>query len=236
MVPTCFVAKGAKLLAEFYLGQFETIGGNNLSKTSSPLNFYADNAGEGSSKQMQDIGRDLEAAKNKFELEEARKNQSKLSGDAKAKDHFSNYNYKVLQAEVGEKKAEINQKQVLQEQARPDERRNTLLTNAPYVKQALNRFLNSQPIDLVTIEDRNGIGARGYLPGGVNQHFAYNLANSPEVTRTYGKNISPVNLDDNAKRLLVDFLRDQRSEVYGPNPTKSGTMINKVVIKKLKKA
>lgn len=236
MVPTCFVAKGAKILADFYLGQFETIGGNKLSKLSSPLNLYADNAGEGSSKQGQNIGRDLEAAKNKYELDEARKNQSKLSGDAKAKDHFSNYNYKVQQAQVGEKIDEINRKQALQEQARAEERRNTLLANAPYINETLNRFLNSNPINLVTIEDPNGVGARGYQPGGLNQPFAKNLANSQEVLRTSGKTISPINLDNNAKRFLVDFLRDQRSEVYGPNPTKGGTMINKDVINKLKKA
>ena len=89
-------------------------------------------------------------------------------------------------------------------------------------QESLNRFVNDQPLaaDLVSVEDPANQGVRGFDPNGINQPYATNIANSPEIDRVCGKTLYPKKLDDNARRFLIDILRYHRPEVYGRFATK----------------
>lgn len=86
------------------------------------------------------------------------------------------------------------------------------------------------------VQDPQGIGARGYNHGGINQPYASSLAQELKNQGVSGKTYYP-KLDANAKRFLADALPHIRPEVYGPQPSvvNNASMIVQATIKKLEK-
>ena len=106
----------------------------------------------------------------------------------------------------------------------------------PYKQQRLARFLAKDPAphELVTVADPEGIGVRGFMPRGVNQPYATNIANSfvKENISPYYK--EPYNLDPNAKRFLVYFLKIRKVDVYGISATKDTiSLVSNEIVKLL---
>jgi len=261
IVPSALLAKLGKEIGEAWLGEekcyAESYNPNTFklsgSKPSSiiPLNNYSNRAGAGrgvggtgtsagaeAGPSNSDIKRSLQAAKENYELEQEAKRQAEEQGGLISDRHFKDYSRKMMKAQEGQSMPSINQKQAEQELEKTTKYNASLQNYATSIAKSLNDFIQHSPApeQLVTVEDPTGIGARGYNPNLSNQPYAKNIANNPEVLNAKGKSYYPDNLDPNAKRFLVDALRDNLGDVYGPNPTRTKVgMISGEVIKMLKK-
>lgn len=97
--------------------------------------------------------------------------------------------------------------------------------------QTLSRNFNPN----VMVPDPHNIGARGYVPGGINQPYARAIAAELETQDVAGRLILP-NMDAAANRFLAQALPYLKPEAFGQHPTAVGynSMITKKVIKDLK--
>ena len=254
--PSVLLSRLAVGLVESYLGQ-DTMGmspysGNKINLfTNGCDSSSGSGSGTGSSSgpganPNNSASETLKKAKENFELEKTRKLELKRKetlalelGKIEADDHFRDSNRKMQNAHIAETQPFTQVKSDIQQQEMIRDHLNSLDVNYNAKHRSLNEFVNRSPNpgDVVNVNDPAGISARGFNPNGINQPFATSLANSPEIQRVCGKTVYPTNLDDNARRFLMDFLRHNKPEVYGRFPTKDfNCLITREVVNLLKRS
>ena len=99
--------------------------------------------------------------------------------------------------------------------------------------RGLHHLLTSGGDPGYLVPDPQGIGARGYIHGGINQPYAKDLAAELSSQNLCGKRVIP-KLDANAKRFLAQALPHIRPEVYGEYPSAinpTAMIVNPTIVK-----
>jgi len=134
-------------------------------------------------------------------------------------------------AQVAAAMPEVQRRQAEYEAERNLIKQDAILRNARLHAESLQAFENSPGNNGYRVPDASGIGNRGYEHRGINQPFARDLAAAIKAQDVVGKTTEP-KLDANAKRFLAGALPYIRPELYGPNPTSSGSccmIVNKTI-------
>lgn len=87
---------------------------------------------------------------------------------------------------------------------------------------------------MVTVPDPDGIGARGYVPRGINQPYATHVANVLERQNVALDRTTP-NMDSTAQRFLAHAAADLRPTLYGVNPIGRDNRVVEQIITRLKR-